>query len=1636
MFGPCLIFFVSSFVIGNTQDFYWYHDWGRCERDTTQCCNQCVQRTEVYCADKEKSNKWVPNRYCDGDKPAGGTRSCLESECVQDCVTGEWSQWSVCSRTCGDLGFEVRRRSVLQGPVRGRSCPDLIQTTTCRNVSVLPPCPGSDTTEPPVAIIFRWRLGSWSTCQNFTGAADCGLGLRERIVNCVASNGSLVDEINCKGNPREPTPTNVQTCNLPCDCQVSSWSEWSNCSIACIANRTLFISSGSANGSDVDLTGPSPDDPHRQRMRTVSRSSKFGGEGCPHLQELRSCDLDELPDCPSYQWLTGPFEACEVESPGDVCGFGTQRRTVICSEVFSNFTGELDPNHPAVSDGFCTGEQTLDGAPPASNPVKPVTFRSCYIPCPEDCQLGQWGAFSTCSKSCGEGGIRTRTRPILAEAKNGGQECEATVGTSVCESINCTFWFVSEFSACFLNPGQSCGSGKRHRNVDCVNALGVSINISECQYLGPTPPIDDECYVPCPIDCVLSLWTTWSHCPLDCEPTTQTRSRAVKENATDGNGGKCVDKDELTQNRQCNNDLIPCIANIWRTEPWGICQSPNNNSAVCGEDVGEQVRKVFCVQQFLGHGEQEGSDCDKNHMPPTNRSCTIDCPVDCIMSDWSSWLECSVTCGGGTRSRSRFITQRAAFGGSECPEDIDGIITTTGNCSNNPCYDYEWETGDWSNCTLFFLNDKCGPGFQTRSVDCKRSDDTVVSSGVCSVSLFVAEPTNQQNCYIACADECIFDSWSSFGPCSQECGPRAGSRNRTRGVLSGGSTVTDFEDQCPHIQESDLIEIEPCNDRICLDYNWVTTDWFSCIMISGDCGPGSQSRYIQCQRSDGVAVSPSLCVEARPAISQECNISCPVDCSVTPWSEYSKCCGVGLRSRVRSIIANDSDGGRSCSFVHLEQSSPCVSQCRWDIGDWGRCSLPAGGSCGSGNGTQSRNVTCQIDGSDASDSVCSSVAVKPINQTDCDVPCSPRDCAFSEWSEWGDCLLNDPSFPENAHCFDEVSKQQRTRTQYQGGIGCGSETDEQFCRFPKCLTYSWAVGSWGNCMLESTTTSGCPPGIRRRQVVCQLESGPVIVDPTACDQTNKPMEVMNCTLPCTTNCDVSDWSSFSSCSATCGQGVHVRTRRVLAASRDGGRSCPSLSETKACAANVLPCYNYTIFRSEWSECSARDNICGVGQRTRIVRCLQHDGEEASQFACCLNDHCQDIEGTDEEDILRDIHTLEECRVECPGACQWSEWSAWSPCVKNCSAEGNNGTQTRSRGILVPGLEGSLPCFGEFLDNRTCNSSSCFIYRWVTGNWTEHDNRTVDCYQFLGEEMIRKVDGGCDPNTKPPTIQGCPPCEDDNMVCDENMAPFQCVCRTGYEKDHLTDFKTCFPQDGCLSKGHCPLEYTECNTTSSMCDCESGHSIPPGTTDEENCTVHYCIDPPCGEKEECNTVVGVCEFVCQDNEDCQENEVCRIGTCICERGLQNGVCAAPLEGGDDGDDPPYWAWIILAVGVVLILFIIFLIIVCRRQRGYKSHTFPRRQSFTTMDHLNPTATTESTTWMQDPNPRPYSHQPSDDDSIHKAPLDFNTETAETDLGARRASPSDDSDLDMKKPMYDTDTDAEFGRYDAVLGKRNF
>ena len=57
--------------------------------------------------------------------------------------------------------------------------------------------------------------------------------------------------------------------------------------------------------------------------------------------------------------------------------------------------------------------------------------------------------------------------------------------------------------------------------------------------------------------------------------------------------------------------------------------------------------------------------------------------VDCEVEDWSSWSECSATCGGGTRTRERKVVQEPENGGAACQDREEEESCKTEPCESN-----------------------------------------------------------------------------------------------------------------------------------------------------------------------------------------------------------------------------------------------------------------------------------------------------------------------------------------------------------------------------------------------------------------------------------------------------------------------------------------------------------------------------------------------------------------------------------------------------------------------------------------------------------------------------------------------------------------------------------------------------------------------------------------------------------------------------------------------------------------------------------------------------------------------------------------------------------------------------------------
>ncbi len=178
-----------------------------------------------------------------------------------------------------------------------------------------------------------------------------------------------------------------------------------------------------------------------------------------------------------------------------------------------------------------------------------------------------------------------------------------------------------------------------------------------------------------------------------------------------------------------------------------------------------------------------------------------------------------------------------------------------------PTQTYVWHKSAWGTCSA----NACGStGTQTRTVYCKRqSDNQKVNDSNCSG----AKPLTSQNCS---ASACSYTySWytSPWSGCSASGCNISGTK--TREVYckrSDGSKVSDSS--CSGTKPPNS---ENCTSMNCT-YSWVTGNWGACSATA--CGQtGTQTRSVNCRRSDGTNVGANNCSSSKPDSSKNCTKS-------------------------------------------------------------------------------------------------------------------------------------------------------------------------------------------------------------------------------------------------------------------------------------------------------------------------------------------------------------------------------------------------------------------------------------------------------------------------------------------------------------------------------------------------------------------------------------------------------------------------------------------------------------------------------------------------------------------------------------------------------------------------------------------
>ncbi|KAF4788173.1 thrombospondin type-1 domain-containing protein 7B-like protein [Turdus rufiventris] len=611
-----------------------------------------------------------------------------------------------------------------------------------------------------------------------------------------------------------------------------------------------------------------------------------------------------------FQWEVSGWDRCGLvlaagaEAGAELCvtaQHGLQRRSVRCLQKL---------NRTVVSSEIC---EYFSPQPPAE--------QACLVPCPRDCVVSQFSAWSPCGQGCARG-LQHRTRAVIAPPLYGGAPCPNLTESRACGAPTCPLGEEQHTYSLRLGPWGQCqpphpkdlelagrtmldlgsdsgeqntsarpGSHPQHqagqveigyqtRPVRCVRSDGKHVAMREAaasvdprsQSLpslclqDPVPITSRSCVMP--KDCTTSEWSPWSPCSPSCgwgslAPGLRSRRRSVRSVAV-GTGKPCP---ELEEREACSGGgkapLQPCPRFAWRTSEWKACQV-----------------SLLLDQQDPQQQKQAG------------------------------------LCGGGTQSRVVYCAQIIVEPGTQRPKEVNSAV-------------------------LF-------PGFRMRQRQVVV--DPVGTLAGCP-HLVESIPCEDARCHewVVSEGSCVTDRG--------KCGPGHRVLKAVCKSRKGGKA-------CP--PERALQEQRACNEHPCVHFFWEASPWSSCsedvlgtalnttISWSGEatCGLGIQTRKVFCRRSSSGQVTPKRCPESvRPEAVRPCLLPCRKDCVVTLFSEWTPCpttCQPGnttavKQSRYRIILQDSANGGQACPDTLYEEREcedvPICPVYRWKSHRWSPCVL-------------------------------------------------------------------------------------------------------------------------------------------------------------------------------------------------------------------------------------------------------------------------------------------------------------------------------------------------------------------------------------------------------------------------------------------------------------------------------------------------------------------------------------------------------------------------------------------------------------------------------------------------------------------------------------------------------------------------
>jgi len=572
-----------------------------------------------------------------------------------------------------------------------------------------------------------------------------------------------------------------------------------------------------------------------------------------------------------------------------------------------------------------------------------------------------------------------------------------------------------------------------------------------------------------------------------------------------------------------------------------------------------------------------------------NTTCNVQaCPIDCAVSPWTEWAECSLTCGGGSTLKTRKITKDAENGGSVCP-----ALKKDKPCNTDPCpIDCSisgWTS--WSQC-----DEKCGVN-GTR--DRQRSITKFPKYGgeLCPL-LNETLPCNHLPCVgegtgPICGGKTSADwqSWKMFGStglyldidtskCKFTATPNYVANvvgDKKHWQMSGVNSIYSASKDAfrmylwhPTLYSTNL-------KSIAIQYNW-NVNWLA--------DPGRKSGVTTAGKTDWKQMKRNLIYVDVDTINSKYPVTPRYVTSIHGTRDHWKVQGA------HSVYNPESDGFR----VYLLYPDITVAEAekkQWTIA-WI-------GSYDDSNSGQSSSVWTPYKKDGTGDISALYIDVDASKSKFHGVPAYVS-CVAGDSHHWG--------------VTGAASMYSPTRTGFRVYLDKALSAD--FAHRKKWHVNYIAYQGSIDCQVSSWSTwSKCPGSCvptnqyRIRKILKKAFNGgncTKLKDTRACNEHGCPV-----------NCKLSDWGAWSVCSKSCDAGKQTRLRNILVHAAFAGDACPDLTADRSCntaacnsaeaeaalkAAAQPDCSEKNVF-GDWSECT---KFCGSGYRFRYrehIMCSVH-----------------------------------------------------------------------------------------------------------------------------------------------------------------------------------------------------------------------------------------------------------------------------------------------------------------------------------------------------------------------------------------------------------------------------------------------